>query len=398
VTQVNQSESPSSTTEATSPLRFFAICLLAGLALSAIALKFLPAPFIWIGWGWSFSLLGGARKIKGPTTRAMVFNVAVLTVLLSGTETYLTFHKPVRRVFSDGYFLPDDDLGTAPARGIVGHSTEYEHGKLAYDVTYTIDSDGLRVAPPVTVAAPASVLFLGCSFTFGEGLQDDQTLPYQVGEQSGGQFAIYNFGFHGYAPNQMLAAIESGKVPQTVRTPPRYIVYTALPDHIARVAGKIPYGKHSPRYRLQSDGSVKRAGHFDDDEKQRSRFTASLVGNLLKSAIYRWIASIQPRTNENDLRLFLAIVRESRDRLKAEYPDAKFQVILWRNFPYEQETYNKMQAGFAQMNIPTHLIENILPDYNANAQQYWLTAENAHPNTLANRLIAHYVVSEILSH
>ena len=398
--QAAQTESLAQTTVATLPRRLpsFAILLLVALALSAIALKLLPAPFIWIGWGWSFFLLAGAQKIQHANTKAASFSVAVLTILLAGTETYLTFHKPVRRTFSDGYFVSDDDLGTVPARSKVGHSTEYERGKLAYDVTYTIDSDGLRVAPTLKAAAPASVLFLGCSFTFGEGLQDDQTLPYQTGEQSGGQYAIYNFSFHGYAPNQMFAAIESGKVQQTVRTPPRYIVYTALPDHIARVAGKIPYGKHNPRYRLQPDGSVQRAGHFDDDEKQRSRLTASLVGNLLKSAIYRWIANIQPRTNEADMRLFLALVRESRDRLKAEYPDADFQIILWRNFPYEQETYTKMQAGFRQMNIPVHLIEDILPGYNANPQQYWLTAENAHPNALANRLIAHYVVSEILSH
>jgi hypothetical protein len=398
---VNQAESLSSITVATSARRpaLFTAGGLALLASSAMALKFLPAPFIWIGWGWSFALVACALKSERSATRAVFFNIAVLPVLLAGTETYLTLHVPVRRFYSDGYFLPDDALGTAPARGMVGHSTEYEHGKLAYDVAYTIDSDGLRVAPPLNArAAVTSVLFLGCSFTFGEGLQDDQTLPYQVGEQSGGRYAIYNFSFHGYAPNQMLAAIESGRVQQTARIPPRYIVYTALPDHIARVAGKIPYGKHSPRYRLQPDGSVQRAGHFDDDEKQRSRFTASLAGNLLKSAIYRWIASIQPHTNENDLHLFLALVRQSRDRLKAEYPGADFHVILWRNFPYEQETYDKMQAGFAQMNIPTHLIENILPGYNANPQQYWITAENAHPNALANRLIARYVVSEILSH
>lgn len=379
---------------------FFAASWLALFVLSAIALKFLPDPFLWIGWSWSSALLAGACKSKGSNTRVVFFNIAALTVLLSGTETYFTFHTPVLRVYSDGYFLPDDVLGTAPARGMVGHSTEYEHGKLAYDVTYTIDSDGLRVAPKPNVAAPplSSILFLGCSFTFGEGLQDDQTLPYQVGEQTGGRYAIYNFAFHGYAPNQMLAAIESGKVQRTALIPPRYIVYTALPDHIARVAGKIPYGKHSPRYRLQPDGSVQRAGHFDNDEKQRSRFTASLVGNLLKSATYRWIVSIQSHTNENDVRLLFALVRQSRDQLKAEYPGAEFHVILWRNFPYEQEIYDEMQAGFARMNIPTHLIENILPGYNANPQQYWLTAENAHPNALANRLIAHYVILEILSH
>ncbi len=340
----------------------------------------------------------GAWQVKTTWIRAVFFNVAVLAVVLAGAETYLTISPPAHTTFSDGYMLEDDVLGTAPARGVQGHSIGYEHGKVGYDVTYTIDSDGLRIAPPLKAAvATSSVVFFGCSFTFGEGLQDDQTMPYQVGVQSGGQYPIYSFSFHGYAPNQMLAAIESGKVRQTVQRPPRTIIYTALPDHIARVAGKVPYGKHSPRYVLEADGTVRLNGHFDDGQKPRSRLEASLGGQLRKSALYLWIENIRPGTNENDLRLLLAIVRKSRDRLKAEYPDAEFQIILWRNFGYEQKTYDHLQAGFAEMKIPVHLVENILPGYNTDPKQYWLTRENAHPNALANRLIAQYVVSKILS-
>ena len=331
--------------------------------------------------------------------RAAYFNVAILSVALAAAETYLTISPSAHTTFSDGYLLPDDVLGTVPARQAQGHSVGYEHGKVVYDVTYTINADGLRIAPPLIVANPASsILFFGCSFTFGEGLSDEQTMPYQTGLQSGGQYPIYDFSLHGYAPNQMLAAIESGKVRQVVHTRPRYIIYSALPDHIARVAGKVPYGKHSPRYLLRSDGSVQLDGHFDDEAKSRSRLAASFYGQLRKSALYLWIGNIRPGTNDNDLRLMLALVRESRDRLKEEYPEADFHVILWRNFEYEQMTYQKMQAGLADINVPVHLVENILPGYNTNPKQYWLTPENAHPNALANRLIAQYVASRIISH
>ena len=393
--KAHQTESPAVATGASA---WHGLPFLAGLTLSAGALRFLPAPFVWIGWGWSITLLASAWKSSSGRVRAVFFNVAVLTILLAGVETYLAIHQPVRKTFSDGYMLEDDVLGTVPARGIVGQSTEYEHGQLAYDVKYTIDSNGLRVVPPPKVAAPASsVLFFGCSFTFGEGLQDDQTVPYSVGEQSGGRYAIYNFSFHGYGPNQMLAAIESGRVRHTVLTPPRYIIYTALPDHIARVAGKVPYGKHSPRYRLQPDGSVQLAGHFDDEAIQHSRLRASLLGNLRKSAIYRWIENLRPATNDSDLQLYLAVVRQSRDRLKGEYPGAEFHILLWRNPLYEQKTYEELRAEFSRMNIPTDLVENILPGYHSNPQPYWITPEDAHPNAMANRLIAQYVVTRILS-
>lgn len=385
-----------------SPRRTRALVSLAacGLVFTALCLRFAPVPWIWIGWGWTSVLVVAASHARSTWLRAILVNVALLTAVVAGAETYLTLRPPPHTVFSDGYMVEDDALGTAPARNAKGHSIGYEHGKVAYDVTYTIDADGLRIAPPLKTATPtSSVLFFGCSFTYGEGLQDDQTLPYQTGILSGGQYPIYNFSFHGYAPNQMMSAIETGRVKQTVRTPPRTIIYTALPDHIARVVGKIPYGRHSPHYAyvLQPDGTVHFDGHFDD--AHQSRLEASIRGQLRKSALYLWIDNVfRPSTNDDDLRLLLALVRQSRNRLKADYPDAEFHIILWRNFPYEQKTYEKMQAGFAEMHIPVHLVENILPGYNSNPKQYWLTGENAHPNALANRLIAQYVTEKILRH
>jgi hypothetical protein len=355
-------------------------------------------PFVWLGWGLALALLAGAWYLKTGLARVVMFNAAVLLAMFAMAETYVALYDEGFPTYSAPYALDDDVLGTVPVKQVRAHSSRIEHGKVVYDVNYTIDANGLRIAPASQVDSPAgSVLFFGCSFTFGEGVQDDETVPYQVAIQSNGRYETYNFGFHGYGPHQMLAAIESGRVRQIVTKSPRYAFYEALPDHVARVAGKIPYGRHNPRYRLNPDGTVRLDGHFDDGQKPPSAFELRLRGQLRKSAIYRMFERAEPRTNEDDLRLLLATVRRSRDLLAAEYPGIEFHVVLWRNFEYEQPIYQKLQEGFAEMHIPVHLVENMLPDYNLDSRKYLLSPGDGHPNQLANRLLARYIVSEILS-
>ena len=76
---------------------------------------------------------------------------------------------------------------------------------------YTIGPNGLRVSPPYEeVADVPCALFFGGSFTFGTGVEDDEALPYVAGILSEGKYRVYNFGYRGYGPHQMLAALESG--------------------------------------------------------------------------------------------------------------------------------------------------------------------------------------------
>src|SRR5580700_8970859 len=83
-----------------------------------------------------------------------------------------------------------------------------------------------------------TIVFLGCSYAFGSGLEDNETLPYQLGVQSAGRYRTFNFSFEGYSPAQMLAQIEHGIVRRVVDGSPQYAYYIAIPHHVWRVAGR----------------------------------------------------------------------------------------------------------------------------------------------------------------
>ena len=84
-------------------------------------------------------------------------------------------------------------------------------GVLQYDVTYTVES-GRRRTPPAPTApdpkgAPPVVIAAGCSFTFGHGLNDEDTWPWLLQQQLSG-YEVLNAGVMGYGTDQALMAAE----------------------------------------------------------------------------------------------------------------------------------------------------------------------------------------------
>ena len=380
---------------------------LAAVGASLLILKFAPVPFFWLWLTWAVVLFAAILCVHGDWPRAILLNLGIVACLLAGTEAYFSAHEYTAPTFSNGFYVSDDVLGWAPTKGIQAHAfkagpTGLFHGPMGvlFEENYTIDSNGLRVAPPWRKDDLAgTILFFGCSFTFGEGLKDNETLPYQVGVQSGGRYRTFNFAFEGYGPGQMLAAIEHGTVQRVVDTTPRYAYYVAIPNHVWRVAGRTAWGGHAPHYVLDADGTVRRAGYLEDRKPLALRLGLGqrIEGQLNKSAIWQMLSMGDSRITDDDIRLYFAVVRRSQDLLKAQYPGIQFRVILWPNQQVSQQraTYEKLRDGFRQIGIPVDLVEDILPGYSADRLPFILGSADHHPNALADRLLAQHVLHEI---
>ncbi len=384
---------------------FIALLFLTAIAASFLIMKFAPSPFFWLGLIWATVFWAAIFLVHGSWPRAILLNLGVVACLLAAAEAHYTYGY-VPPTVTSGFHVHDDTLGWALAKGMRAHSIEVGPASLlhhpvgvTFDVTYTIDANGLRVAPPYREDDSAgTALFFGGSYTFGSGLEDIETLPYQVGALSGGGYRTFNFGVDGYSPAQMLAAIESGMVHRVVDTTPQYAFYIAIPHHVWRVAGRVSWIQHEPRYVLDGDGTVHRAGYFEDVQPLAERLGIKKgIRQLNKSAIWQRLSSSDSPITEEDIRLYLAIVRRSRDLLTAQYPGIQFRIILWPGHgAADRPTYTKMRGGFLRMGIPVYLVEDILPGYNADPQPYRLSSVDPHPNALADRLLAQFVVTTML--
>jgi hypothetical protein len=117
-------------------------------------------------------------------------------VQLGSAETYFAED-------GGGLYVADDRLGWAPRPGAVVRHRLADN----YDVTYRIDEQGLRAHTP-SPAATVRVHVFGDSFTFGQGVEDDQTYPALLQQALGPAYEVVSYGVNGYGPEQMYLRME----------------------------------------------------------------------------------------------------------------------------------------------------------------------------------------------
>ena len=204
------------------------LVLVATLASLAFLL-FSEVPYVGICLVWFVICLDTMRVSRTNRIRALWFNASLLLFALAGAEAYLhiqatkkpeTWRDEVRDEagnVSAGTIpaaIRDDVLGYAPKRSKTLRWKRHFADELLFDVICTIDEDGLRLSPPCD-GATESLLFFGGSYTFGPGVNDDETFSYLTGLKYRDR-CVHNFGYSGYGPHQMLAALERGRVEEII--------------------------------------------------------------------------------------------------------------------------------------------------------------------------------------
>lgn len=387
-----------------------------GAVLTLGVFTYSSKPYIYGAAIWA--LLCGYATTTGtrPWVKAAWLNLGVLLLTLGMAEiyfdrVYFAEEPPSEERFSDddNLFREHDLLGFAPAKDrSYTHVRWYGH-EVIYRVTYTIDGHGLRIAPPFRIVPgndPPCLLFFGDSFTFGEGVNDEETLPYRVGRKSQGRYQTVNFAFLGYGPHQMLAQLQQGLVDAAIHCRPVYAIYQALPDHVSRAAGLEVWDQHGPKFVLEQDGAVEWKGPFDEEKPFRlhdvfrrfhtERVPAKVAQQLERSALYKGLLYMHRPIDDNDIDLFVGIVDATRRIIEARYPGAQFHVLFW-DFTGPDTGETRIIEGLNAKRLSLHRISAILPDYRAHPERFWIHSVDRHPNPLAHERLADYVLTTLVN-
>lgn len=105
--------------------------------------------------------------------------------------------------------------------------------ELIYSVNYGINKDSFRTVK-INKSSTQKILFTGCSFVFGEGLEDEQTIPFIFSELIGEQYQVLNIGYAGTGPHHVLKWLKSKKIKDLVGNTLKYVIYIFIDDHIFR--------------------------------------------------------------------------------------------------------------------------------------------------------------------
>lgn len=380
---------------------FFVACMLFAARSSSV-------PYLWIAIALVMMLTYAAVVSKRETLRALWINLAIVVFTLGAVESYFWAQEPLERrmEYSEEFFVADDVLGYKPAADRrIGHRA-YGGEQLLYDVTYTLNDHGLRIASPLTgddkTTLPC-IAFFGDSFTFGEGMTDEQTMPYQVWKQMGPSYRTVNFAFLGYGPHQMLATLEQGQVESHGHCRPTHIVYQAIPTHVSRAAGLEAWDHHGPRYAWRSDGSVYQVGHFDDVRPStplqwlrlaHRHLHAQVRSSLEASVLYRTLLNSHRPVTPEDVALFAAIVGTAKQTASRTYPGAMFQVLFW-DYDDDAEVGEQVLAQLQVQGVVVHPMSTILPGFPAERARYEISPYDRHPNAQAHARIADFLAQQL---
>jgi hypothetical protein len=286
------------------------------------------------------------------------------------------------------FFRQDRDLGTAlESDRRVACRLSIDEG-LVWDVHYSTDQYGRRRSVfPGTQIPSATAVFFGCSFLFGEGAEDSQTIPSKFSSLSSG-FLAANYGVPGWGTQHMLALLQSGTLKSQMVAPVKLGVYLYLPEvHEARVVGDMDiinsFGADFPCYELDAAGQPVRLGTFSSARP----LTVGLYGLLGKSSTRAILGLNFPRRTARHYLLTAALIERSKDLFLEQFPDSRFLVVAFPDPDPETATLKTVRENGVEVLDLAALFDATDPQYQH--------VGDGHPTPAANGLVAEAIVRHV---
>lgn len=287
-------------------------------------------------------------------------------------------------------FVPDAALGWKLRPASVIRAVRARGAHTIYDARYTIDASGQRVTPDSNPDGE-SVLFMGDSFMFGDGLPDNETVPQLFAAKTGRRFHVVNLGVSAYGPHQVLRQIEEGVVDRAIAAPggdKRKVRAAFLyfnDDQLPRAAGDKNqewWWRVAPQYERTADG-LRLAGTAAEVWDRRGAFERAVAEAVRDSAIAPHIRRVIRAYPQ--LKLSEAIIGCIRQQLRERY-DVELVVIYWSKDPtkFYPTTISWM---IERTGAPMMFVPDVMPPLGLTLENA-LIPEDGHPNVRLNDAIA----------
>jgi hypothetical protein len=232
-------------------------------------------------------------------------------------------------------------------------------------------------------------LFFGCSIGFGFGLEDDQTLAYQVQEQSKNTNS-YNFCISATGTNHMLAQFQYRDLSKQVAEKDGCGYYIFFWDHIYRAIGtmhRYTEWLHLAPYYEMKDGKLVRNKSFKDGRA----FISGMYERLYQTNIVKYFEADLPlKLNESHFDLVSEMVLETKKEYEKQFGNDKFYLVFYPNYvAYTPEEMRIFQSYLTKKKIKFIDLSKVIT-----YQGKYTLGGDSHPNAETNKLIANYLLRQ----
>lgn len=187
-----------------------------------------------------------------------VFTTLLFVCLIEGAyRLFFSEPKLYNNLYETSeYLLPDSMLNYKMKAGTYPVFETYDKDDTIFQTTYHVINDSTP-SPNIfnhraafrSDSTSQEVVFLGCSFTFGDGVPDTSTLPYLTGKKL--NRSSVNLGVSGYGINQVYQNFVNRY--GNGNHEDRVFVYSFLTDHLLRANGTYAWNNEGPFFRRIGD-------------------------------------------------------------------------------------------------------------------------------------------------
>jgi hypothetical protein len=182
---------------------------------------------------------------------------------------------------------------------------------IIYATDYTFDSNLLRRT--VSAESGPTIVFFGDSFTFGDGVKDDETLPQAFADLLDRKARVLNLALTGYGPQQFLRVMETGRFDPVIGADPKLFVFLTAPWHAERTSCKAYWTAHAPLYAVEN-GRVVYKGECNEG--------VSLILREWLQNVEAYRKLTEPnrhRVNRADIELYVRVIEAAVAIAKEKY-------------------------------------------------------------------------------
>lgn len=211
--------------------------------------------------------------------------------------------------------------------------------------------------------------FVGCSYTEGSCLSDEETFAYKISQKT--NRTVYLRGITATG----LAYVYYQILHKTIPTDTEYIIYTYIPDHINRLF-QYQLGFWSTEMNLRYE--------IKNGILQEVKNPFEIINSLYFVKLLEETLAIGKSDKEKqDYKLFKAIMSDMIIKFKQNYPNAKFVFLTYPENEEDSINSPKEIKDFVKSLGYIYLDANELSGENLGELKWKVKGEGLHPNTEA---------------
>ena len=240
--------------------------------------------------------------------------------------------------------------------------TSYHEGDYFKDYEFRKPSE------PINKEEKLPIAVMGCSYTYGMGLQETETISARLAEATGR--TVYNAGFIASSPRDILYILRTDKHRIKLLGEGNnleYIIYPYIAHHLFRLYNETRVFAPSPKF--------KKKGNSLEYQKKKNFL---LKTQLYKKAIEVRYHIIDGKKSFELMKLYLV---EINKEIKKNYPKAQFVVLVYDEKGTEDWDF------FEKQGIKIVKVTNLTTSKKLLGNEYRLQ-DNKHPNAKAWEEIA----------